>query len=44
MTKQNILFIFTDQQHWEPNNCQDSTFNSPNIDRLVRQSTVFGRN
>ncbi|WP_269541371.1 sulfatase family protein [Cerasicoccus fimbriatus] len=39
----NILFIFTDQQHWQAISERDVTFRTPNLDRLSAVSTVFSR-
>ncbi len=42
MSKQpNIVFIFSDQQHWQALGFEDSGFETPNLDRLARQATVF---
>jgi arylsulfatase A-like enzyme len=37
----NILFIFSDQQHWEAVGFRDASFRTPNLDRLASESTVF---
>jgi arylsulfatase A-like enzyme len=39
--KPNVLFIFTDQQHWQAAGFEDSSFNTPNIDRIAEQGTIF---
>ncbi|WP_309387593.1 sulfatase family protein [Cerasicoccus frondis] len=39
----NLLFVFTDQQHWEALSAQDASFNTPNLDRLAAVSTTFER-
>jgi len=39
----NIVFIFSDQQHWRAWGGEDPTFETPNLDRLAQQSFVFGR-
>lgn len=39
--KPNILFIFSDQQHWQAMGFEDATFNSPNLDRVASEGTVF---
>jgi len=37
----NILFVFSDQQHWQAVGFEDSSFCTPNLDRLAADSTVF---
>jgi arylsulfatase A-like enzyme len=37
----NILFIFSDQQHWEAAGFEDASFQTPNLDRLAREGAVF---
>lgn len=37
----NILFIFSDQQHWEAAGYMDSTFSTVNLDGLAQEGTVF---
>ncbi len=37
----NILFIFSDQQHWRAMGCEDAFFNTPNLDRLAREGVRF---
>jgi arylsulfatase A-like enzyme len=37
----NILFIFSDQQHWEALGSVDASFQTPNLDRLAEESAVF---
>jgi arylsulfatase len=39
--KPNILFIFSDQQHWQAVGLEDSSFQTPNLDRLASEGTVF---
>ncbi len=39
--KPNILFIFSDQQHWQAVGFEDSSFQTPNLDRLASEGTVF---
>jgi arylsulfatase len=39
----NILFIFSDQQHWEAAGFVDASFSTPALDALARQGTVFTR-
>lgn len=42
MSKQpNILFIFSDQQHWEALGFQDPSFTTPNLDKFAAAGTVF---
>ncbi|MBN1481950.1 DUF4976 domain-containing protein [candidate division KSB1 bacterium] len=37
----NILFIFSDQQHWSALGFMDSFFDTPNLDAFARDSVVF---
>ncbi len=37
----NILFIFSDQQHWQAVGFEDASFQTPNLDRLASEGTVF---
>ncbi len=37
----NILLIFSDQQHWQALGCMDSFFDTPQLDALANESTVF---
>lgn len=37
----NIVFIFSDQQHWRAVGHRDPFFRTPNIDQLASQSVVF---
>jgi arylsulfatase A-like enzyme len=37
----NILFIFSDQQHWQAVGIEDATFRTPHLDRLAGGGTVF---
>jgi len=37
----NILVIFSDQQHWQAMGCMDSFFDTPHLDALAHESTVF---
>jgi len=39
----NILLIFSDQQHWQAMGFMDPFFDTPNLDRLAEESTVFER-
>ncbi len=39
--KPNILFIFSDQQHWQAVGFEDPSFQTPNLDRLASEGTVF---
>lgn len=39
--KPNILFIFSDQQHWEALGFRDPSFDTPNLDRFAASATVF---
>lgn len=39
----NILFITTDQQHWNTIGAFNSEIDTPNLDRLVREGTTFDR-
>jgi arylsulfatase len=41
--KPNILLIFSDQQHWQAMGFMDPFFDTPNLDRLARESMVFER-
>ncbi len=42
MRRPNILWICTDQQRWDTLGCYGNSFvNTPNLDRLAKQSTVF---
>lgn len=41
MTKPNILFIFSDQQHWEAMGSMAPSFHTPHLDRLYRESVQF---
>jgi arylsulfatase len=37
----NILFVFSDQQHWQAAGFMDPSFLTPHLDRLASQGTVF---
>lgn len=37
----NIVFVFSDQQHWQAVGHRDATFTTPSIDCLAEQSVVF---
>lgn len=37
----NILFIFSDQQHWQAAGFMDRSFKTPNLDRLAEEGLVF---
>jgi arylsulfatase A-like enzyme len=39
----NILFIFSDQQHWRALGHQDDFFETPTLDRLAEEGTRFER-
>jgi arylsulfatase A-like enzyme len=39
----NILFIFSDQQHWQAMGFVDKFFDTPNLDALAAESVVFDR-
>lgn len=42
MTKQkNLLFIFSDQQHWQAVGVEDSWFDTPNLNELVSDGVIF---
>jgi arylsulfatase A-like enzyme len=41
--KPNILLIFSDQQHWRAMGFMDPFFDTPNQDKLARESMVFER-
>ncbi|MBO0993306.1 sulfatase family protein [Bacillus sp. SD088] len=43
MKKPNILLITSDQQHWDTIGAFNSEISTPNLDRLVREGTVFNR-
>lgn len=43
MQKPNILFITTDQQHWDTIGAFNAEISTPNIDRLVAGGTTFKR-
>lgn len=37
----NILFIFSDQQHWQAVGFEDASFQTPNLDQLAAEGTIF---
>jgi arylsulfatase A-like enzyme len=37
----NILFVFSDQQHWQAAGYLDASFRTPHLDRLAAEATVF---
>jgi len=37
----NVLFIFSDQQHWQAIGFKDGFFDTPNLDQLAESSVVF---
>jgi len=37
----NIVFIFSDQQHWQALGFKDGFFDTPNLDRFAENSVVF---
>jgi arylsulfatase A-like enzyme len=41
--KPNLLLIFSDQQHWRAMGFMDPFFDTPNLDALAKESTVFER-
>jgi arylsulfatase A-like enzyme len=41
MKRPNILFIFSDQQHWRAAGYQDRFFDTPAQDQLAKESNVF---
>jgi len=41
--KPNILLIFSDQQHWQAMGFMDPFFDTPNQDKLAKESMVFER-
>ena len=41
--KPNILLIFSDQQHWQAMGFMDPFFDTPNQDKLTKESMVFER-
>lgn len=43
MKKTNILLITSDQQHWNTIGAWNPEISTPNLDRLVREGTVFSR-
>ena len=43
MTPPNILLITSDQQHWNTLSCIGSEVDTPNLDRLAAQGTLFNR-
>ncbi|CAG7607419.1 Arylsulfatase [Paenibacillus solanacearum] len=43
MNKPNIVLITSDQQHWNTIGAFNPEVRTPNLDRLVREGTTFGR-
>ena len=43
MSRSNILFITTDQQHWSAMGYRNPEVKTPNLDRLVSEGTTFHR-
>lgn len=43
MKKKNILFITSDQQHWNTFGCLNPEVKTPNLDRLAEQGMLFTR-
>ncbi len=43
MTEQNVLLITTDQQHWQTLGIFNPHIDTPNLDRLANEGTVFTR-
>ena len=39
--KPNIIFIFSDQQHWQAVGFEDDSFDTPSLDNLASNGTVF---
>ena len=39
--KPNILFVFSDQQHWQAVGYRDRFFDTPNLDRVAKESFIF---
>lgn len=39
--KPNLLVLISDQQHWQACGFQDHSFDTPQLDRLARESVVF---
>ncbi|MDX9982394.1 MAG: sulfatase-like hydrolase/transferase [Lentisphaeria bacterium] len=39
--KPNLLFVFSDQQHWQAAGFVDASFRTPNLDQLAAEGTVF---
>ncbi len=37
----NIIFIFSDQQHWQAVGFEDDSFDTPSLDNLASKGTVF---
>lgn len=42
-SRPNLLFIFSDQQHWQAVGYRDAEFSTPHLDALAERSTVFHR-
>jgi uncharacterized sulfatase len=43
MTRPNVLLIANDQHHWSALESQDPEIQTPNLDRLAEQGTLFDR-
>ncbi len=43
MNSPNILFITSDQQHWNTIGAFNDEIDTPNLDRLVKEGTTFSR-
>ncbi len=43
MSRPNILLITSDQQHWNTLGCLNPEIQTPNLDRLAREGTLFQR-
>lgn len=41
--KPNIVFLFSDQQHWQALSCVDKFFRTPNLDSLAAGGALFER-
>ncbi|MBW4839186.1 MAG: sulfatase-like hydrolase/transferase, partial [Paenibacillaceae bacterium] len=42
-SRPNILLITSDQQHWNTIGAFQPEISTPNLDRLTREGTTFGR-
>lgn len=39
----NLLFLFSDQQHWEAPGCMNPFFDTPNLDAFAKEGVLFER-